>query len=94
MAERLQRELPSADITTRISRAYQLALSRFPSEEEQKLLTGYFVAQAADFANDDAAAGQLATDTMKAGPEPYARSAALVCVARAILNTDNFITRE
>lgn len=94
LAERLQRELPSADITTRISRAYQLALSRFPSEEEQKLLTGYFVAQAADFANDDAAAGQLATDTMKAGPEPYARSAALVCVARAILNTDNFITRE
>ena len=52
------------------------------------------MAQAADFANDDAAAGQLASDTMKAGPAPYARSAALVCVARAILNTDNFITRE
>ena len=93
-AERLLRELPSADITTRIKRAYQLALSRVPSEAEEKLLADYFEAQATDFASDAAAAGKLATDTMKAGPEPYSRSAALVCVARAILNTDNFITRE
>ena len=61
---------------------------------EHKLLTDYFEAQAADFANDAVAAGKLATPAMKAGPESYARSAALVCVARAILNTDNFITRE
>ena len=93
-AERLLRDLPSADIATRIERAYQLALSRAPSETERKLLVDYFEAQAADFADDAAAAGKLATDAMKAGPEPYARGAALVCVARTILNTDNFITRE
>ena len=94
LTERLLRELPSADITARIKRAYQLALSRIPSEVEHKLLTDYFEAQAADFANDAVAAGKLTTPAMKAGPESYARSAALVCVARAILNTDNFITRE
>ena len=94
LAERLLRELPSAHITTRIERAYQLALSRFPSGEEQNLLADYFEAQASDFANDTGAASQLTTDAMKEGPENFARSAALVCVARAILNTDNFITRE
>ena len=93
-AERLLRELPSADIVTRIERAYQLALSRAPSETERKLLVDYFEAQAADFAGDATAASKLATDAMKAGPDPYTRGAALVCVARAILNTDNFITRE
>ena len=93
-AERLLRELPSADIATRIERAYQLALSRAPSETERKLLVDYFEAQAADFAGDATAAGKLATGAMKAGPEAYARGAALVCVVRVILNTDNFITRE
>jgi hypothetical protein len=93
-AERLLRELPSADIAARIERAYQLALCRAPSETERKLLVDYFEAQAADFAGDATAASKLATDAMKAGPEPYTRGAALVCVARAILNTDNFITRE
>ena len=94
LAARLVSELPSADIATRISRAYQLTLSRLPSGEEQNLLTDYFEMQAADFANDLSGAGQLLTDAMKAGPESVARTAALVCVARTILNTDNFITRE
>ena len=93
-AERLLRELPSADIAARIERAYQLALCRAPSETERKLLVDYFEAQAADFAGDATAASKLATDAMKAGPEPYTRGAALVCVARAIHNTANFITRE
>ena len=83
-----------ADIATRIERAYQLALGRVPSKTERKLLVDYFEAQAADFAGDATAAGKLATGAMKAGPEAYARGAALVCVVRVILNTDNFITRE
>ena len=95
LAERLLREIPNPkNIEERITHAYQLALSRDPSPHELKILVDYHNAQAADFASDAEAAGKLATDAMKAGSEPYAVSAALVCVARVILNTDNFITRE
>ena len=75
-------------------RACQLALCRRPTERELLVLTNYYESQARDFAADPTAAGKLVTTAMREGPEPYPTAAALVCVTRALLNTDNFITRE
>lgn len=93
-AERIQRELPTGDSAARIVRACQLALCRPPSERELLILTDYYDYQARDFATDTAAASKLVTKAMREGPGPYTATAALVCVTRALLNTDNFITRE
>ena len=93
-AERLQREIPSGTSSARIVRACQLALCRRPTERELLVLTNYYESQARDFADDPTAAGKLVTTAMREGPEPYPTAAALVCVTRALLNTDNFITRE
>ena len=93
LAERVLREV-SPDIDKRIERAFLLALCRLPGSEELSILRDYYHAQAADFATDAASASHLATEAMRAGPQPYTDAAAFVCVTRVILNTDNFITRE
>jgi hypothetical protein len=47
----------------------------------------------ADFAAHEADAKKLTTPELVAVLPPQ-EAAALVCLARAVLNTDNFITRE
>ncbi|MFO0906163.1 MAG: PSD1 and planctomycete cytochrome C domain-containing protein [Pirellulales bacterium] len=75
----------------RIRQAYRLSLSREPSAKELDVLTAFGRRQEAAYATDLEAARQLAGDIASV-PPPTA--AALVAVARAILNSDNFITRE
>ena len=80
----------------RIKLAFELALSRKPNKEEFKTLKKY----ASDFINNLATTDQ--DNIIKSFVnEPLANSSAsvdqcatLVAISRAILNTDNFITRE
>ncbi|MEZ5300113.1 MAG: PSD1 and planctomycete cytochrome C domain-containing protein [Verrucomicrobiales bacterium] len=92
LALRMIRE--SDSLEGAIDRAFALALSRPPSEKERAILTGYAKEQARSFEGDPAAAEALLTPALKAENAKAAQAAALVCVARAILNSDNFITRE
>ena len=78
---------------SRISRAFVLALCRTPSPHELNVLTNYGKACVADFSSTPADAKALLNDST-INDNDAAESAALVAVARAIVNTDNFITRE
>ena len=93
-AARLIKESPAPDIEARIRRAFELSLGRGPSAKELDALRGYFERQTAAFEKDTAAAELLLSAELKAAKLNPAQTAALVCVARAIFNTDCFITRE
>lgn len=93
LAARLIREKPES-LDAKIRHAFRLALCREPSKEELTILDSYARQQASDFAKDEDAARSLLSDDLLSIDAPPATSAALVGVARAILNTDNFITRE
>ena len=54
----------------------------------------YLRQQTGDFAQDETAARALLSDELLSSQVPPAEAAALVGLARALLNTDNFITRE
>ena len=82
----------------RIKLAFELALSRKPNKDEFKTLKNY----ASDFINNLATTDQDKDNIIKSFVnEALANSSAsvdqcatLVAISRAILNTDNFITRE
>ncbi|MCA9163699.1 MAG: hypothetical protein KDA62_11990, partial [Planctomycetales bacterium] len=76
-----------------IDRAFVLSLCRQPSEVERSTLRGYVERQLAEFAADSDAADKLLSRELRELAAP-ADGAALVCLARVVLNTDNFITRE
>jgi hypothetical protein len=91
LAARVMREAPP---DKQIERAFLLCLSRPPSTKELAVLTAYRDGQARQYQNDAAGAAHLfPADRLPEEVAP-ADAAALVCVARAILNTDSFITRE
>lgn len=77
----------------RIDRAFVLSLCRQPSEVERSTLRGYVERQLAEFDADSDAADKLLSRELRELAAP-ADGAALVCLARVVLNTDNFITRE
>jgi hypothetical protein len=93
LATRLLRDKPEG-LEPKIRHAFQLALCREPSREELTILTSYVRQQVSDFSQDEAAARALLSDDLLSSQVPPANAAALVGLARAILNTDNFITRE
>lgn len=93
LAARLLRDQPDG-LEPKIRHAFQLTLCREPSREELSILTSYARQQAEDFANDKASARALLSNELLSSGSPPATAAALVGLARAILNTDNFITRE
>ena len=93
LAARVTRELPEGDPAARIRRAFLLALCREPSETELAALQSYYDRQAAALANEPERAKALLAPAIQANNSP-AGAAALVLAARAILNTDAFITRE
>jgi len=100
LALRLAREVPASAATdpeqlldARIRRASLLTLSREPSPAERDLLRAFVARERDSFAEHPDAAGLLITPPLAAAVSP-ADGAALVCLARALLNTDNFITRE
>ena len=59
-----------------------------------KILKAYFDKETASFAKDLTAAKALLNPALTGLNLDPAVAAATVCVARAIFNTDNFITRE
>jgi hypothetical protein len=96
LARRLAREVPGdADQQreARIDRVFLLALSRRPTATERDVLRTYYQGQRAHFAEHPDLADKLAPGA-PTGDVPVAEAAALVSLARVVLNTDNFITRE
>jgi len=94
LAARIVREVPADDAEARIRRGYLLCLCRQPSQQELEALRLFYERRKADFAQDAAAAKGLLSAELAKSAIPAETTAALVCVSRAILNTDNFITRE
>ena len=80
----------------RIRLAFKLALSRTPTDREFQTLKNYAIEFAKDIftKDDDKDARSLINETIIESTIPLHQGAALVAVSRAILNTDNFITRE
>lgn len=93
LAARVLRELPSADIETRLRRAFLLALCREPSPSELSTLRGFYQRQLTDLNDEADRAKTLLSPELAATNDPFP-PAALVLVCRAIFNTDSFITRE
>jgi mono/diheme cytochrome c family protein len=101
LAARVTREVPgdaAGQLAARIERAFVLCLCRQPAAEEQSVLTAYHLGQQAEYARDPQSAARLIAAAGQGDPQlsadDPAAAAALVCVARVILNTDNFIVRE
>jgi hypothetical protein len=94
LAARVLRELPEGDVPARLNRAFTLCLSREPSSREQAILQGHYARQLHVFENDQEHVNALLSPELSQSGAPPAAAAALVSACRAILNTDNFITRE
>jgi hypothetical protein len=94
LAARLLKEDSSEDPNARLRRAFMLCLSRQPSMKELTILRDYCFRQEEEFRADPASARALLSDSLRNSGVAPELAAATVCAARAIFNTDNFITRE
>jgi hypothetical protein len=95
-AARLWREVPTADETgdrARITRAFAVCMAREPSAKEADAVLAYLRRQQASFSADSAAAQAAAPGNRLPQLTP-ADAAAWSAVARALLNADEFVTRE
>ncbi|HEX3869823.1 MAG TPA: PSD1 and planctomycete cytochrome C domain-containing protein, partial [Pirellulales bacterium] len=81
-------------VDERLRLAWTLCLSREPSTEQLDILRMYYERQRAAFDDDDTSAKEWIGNEFDASQVSAAEAAALVCVARTIMNTDAFITRE
>jgi uncharacterized protein DUF1553 len=96
LAARVVREVADrseAGTPERLSRAFFLAVCRPPSEKESAILRKYFDEQKSAFGKQEGADTITTPELAALGIQPDS-GAALVCAARAILNSDNFVTRE
>jgi hypothetical protein len=94
LAARVERETTSEDVGEKLKLAFVLCLSRAPSAKELELLRSYYDQQLADFASNPERAKMFLSAKVAPADDSPESAAALVCVCRAILNTDGFITRE
>ena len=97
LAARLVREVPgefTATLNARLRHAFALCFSRPPSITELAALRSYVERQAQGFAKEPASAAALMNKELTKAGLTEAQSAALTAAARALFNTDNFITRE
>jgi len=92
LAARLLAEAPSEAFSDRLTHAYRLCLSRKPSSREVDRLSTYFEQQRQIFSSGQAALTEAASFHAP-GVEPE-EAAAWVSVSRALMNLDEFITRE
>lgn len=92
LGARTMREVEGSD-TDRIRHAFSLCYSRIPSPQELDAVAVFQQKQAQSFSNDKAAADSVAPEEF---PDSFtlAEAASWSAVARALLNTDEFITRE
>ncbi len=96
LAVRLVADVPgpfAATLDQRIDRAALLCFARKPTTGEAKALRDFVIAQVAEFDDDRTAADKLTSPALR-GRLPASEGAALVLLARALFNADNFITRE
>ena len=84
----------SESLEDAISLGFLRTMSREPTDTERKVLTAYVRQQSKTFAKDPDAAKALLNDTLLDLEVSPAKAATAVCLARALFNTDNFITRE
>lgn len=95
MAERIIRELPDADFSTRLERAFRYALSRPSADDELESLRALYEQQHEYFGKNPAEAGKF----QRTGNRPAAKDidpvevAAWSQVCRVILNLHETITR-
>lgn len=92
LGARLLRE-GGGDDAARLRLAFRLCYSRLPSDAELNAVASFCETQLAGFRIDPEAA-QLAAPKDKPNGVDAATSAAWTTVARALMNTDEFITRE
>jgi hypothetical protein len=92
LAARLLREKAGEAIAPRIDHLFQLCLSRAPSRREAELATDYYQRQTGIFEKDTAAAAALFPLDVPGASR--IETAAWTSLASAILNLDEFITRE
>ena len=78
---------------SRVGQLFLYSVSRRPNDKEKESLTKYLNRQREYFANDPQSASRIA-DKQTSRDVPDAEHAAWTSVARAIMNTDEFITRE
>ena len=92
LAVRVMTEAPGDGFADRLDHAYRLCLSRTPDSGERDRLTTFWKSRERAFAEDPESARQLVSFVPPdAAP---AETAAWVSLARALLNLDEFITRE
>lgn len=89
---RLLREVEGDD-AERLRRAFLLCYSRPPSEAEENAVASFRETQLASFRSDPEAAAAVAPKGRPEHIDP-ATAASWTTVARALMNTDEFITRE
>ena len=82
-----------ADDSQRLTKAFEICLTRAPNSQELQRLLAYLNSQRQEYANQAEAAaalGPLPTVANIAAPE----GAAWTMVCRVLMNLDEFITRE
>jgi hypothetical protein len=97
LALRIIDEVPgnaAIQLDARIKRAVLLALGRPAGEDELRVLQAYAQSIIKDFNQDPAAAKSLTSPALATAATSLPEAATLVAIARALFNTDNFITRE
>ena len=99
LALRVIESVPGDSVETlgrRIKLAFELALSRSPNEREFKTLKNYAISFANDLAssNEEGVVNSFINESLGNTSVSRHECAALVAISRAIINTDNFITRE
>jgi len=95
LAARLLREVPGANPASdsaRVDRAFRICYSRKPSESERDSVTVFVERQTGVYREDPKAAEAVAPGGTTDVSRPVA--AAWTAACRALLNTDEFITRE
>ncbi|HUF60767.1 MAG TPA: PSD1 and planctomycete cytochrome C domain-containing protein [Verrucomicrobiales bacterium] len=84
----------SAALPEQVRVGFIATQGRAPASREAELLIRYAEEQSEGFRLEPEAGMALLDENLQAMDLPPERVAALVCVARALFNTDNFITRE
>ena len=92
LAVRVLTETRDEDFAARLDYIYRLCLSRPPSPREKDRLTTFWASRRAAFSKDPEMARKLASFAPPASSVD--ETAAWVSLARALLNLDEFITRE
>jgi hypothetical protein len=96
LGARLMREISGTDSAAnreRIRHGWALCFSRPPLDNELETVAAYQELQASRFQKDEAAAASVAPKERPPGYDA-ATAASWTAVARALMNTDEFITRE